>query len=35
MHHPWVAMYMENRKQLIFDELPFIDFDFSSLVTQE
>jgi hypothetical protein len=28
-------MYMENRKQLIEDELPFIDFDFSSLVTQE
>ncbi len=31
--HPWVAMYMENRKQRIEDEVPFIDFDFSSLMT--
>jgi Ser/Thr protein kinase RdoA (MazF antagonist) len=29
--HPWVAMYMENRKQRIEDEVPFIDFDFFSL----
>ncbi len=28
--HPWVAMFMENRKQRIENEVPFIDFDFSS-----
>jgi len=33
--HPWVAMYMENRKQRIEDEVPFIDFDFSTLTTLE
>jgi len=33
--HPWVAMYMENRKQRIEEGIPFIDFDFFSLVTEE
>ncbi len=28
--HPWVAMFMENRKQRIEDGVPFIDFDFST-----
>ena len=32
---PWVAMYMENRVQRIEDGVPFIDFDFSSLITKE
>ena len=29
--HPWVAMYMENRKERIENDVPFIEFDFSSL----
>lgn len=29
--HPWVAMYMENRKERIESDIPFIEFDFSSL----
>jgi len=29
--HPWVAMYMENRKERIENEVPFVEFDFSSL----
>jgi Ser/Thr protein kinase RdoA (MazF antagonist) len=33
--HPWVAMFMENRKQRIVNDVPFIDFDFSSLSTME
>jgi hypothetical protein len=32
---PWVAMYMENRKQRIEDEVPFLDFDFSTFTTLE
>ena len=31
IEHPWVAMYMKNRKELIENEVPFIDFDFSTL----
>jgi len=30
---PWVAMYMENRKDRIQNGVPFIDFDFSTLNT--
>jgi Ser/Thr protein kinase RdoA (MazF antagonist) len=33
--HPWVAMFMENRKQRIENEVPFIDFDLSSVYTME
>ena len=29
--HPWVAMYMENRKERIENDVPFVEFDFSSL----
>lgn len=29
--HPWVAMYMENRKFRIENDIPFIDFDFRIL----
>lgn len=29
--HPWVAMYMENRKTRIENDVPFIDFDFETL----
>ena len=31
--HPWVAMYMEGRKERIENEVPFIEFDFSTLTT--
>jgi Ser/Thr protein kinase RdoA (MazF antagonist) len=30
---PWVSMYMEGRKERIENEVPFIDFDFSTLTT--
>lgn len=30
--HPWVAMYMKNRKEKIENGVPFIDFDFSTLI---
>ena len=30
---PWVAMYMEGRKERIEEDVPFINFDFSSLGT--
>lgn len=33
--HPWVAMFMDGRKQRIQGEVPFIDFDFSSLMILE
>jgi Ser/Thr protein kinase RdoA (MazF antagonist) len=29
--HPWVAMYMKDRKELIENGIPFIDFDFTTL----
>jgi Ser/Thr protein kinase RdoA (MazF antagonist) len=29
--HPWVAMYMKDRKELIENGIPFIDFDFTIL----
>jgi Ser/Thr protein kinase RdoA (MazF antagonist) len=32
---PWVAMYMDKRKQRIEDEVPFIDFDFLGLFSVE
>jgi Ser/Thr protein kinase RdoA (MazF antagonist) len=32
INHPWVAMFMKDRKQSIENEVPFIEFDFSSLV---
>jgi Ser/Thr protein kinase RdoA (MazF antagonist) len=31
LNDPWVAMYMENRKQRIENGVPFIDFDFEKL----
>jgi Ser/Thr protein kinase RdoA (MazF antagonist) len=29
--HPWVAMFMKDRKEKIENEVPFIDFDFKTL----
>ena len=29
--HPWVAMYMKERKEKIENGVPFIEFDFSTL----
>lgn len=31
LDHPWVAMYMKDRKQRIENSVPFIDFDFEKL----
>ncbi len=31
--HPWVAMYMNNRKTRIENDVPFLNIDFSSLAT--
>jgi Ser/Thr protein kinase RdoA (MazF antagonist) len=32
LEHPWVAMYMHGRKDKIENNIPFIEFDFSSLL---
>ena len=29
--HPWVAMFMKDRKSRIVNEIPFVDFDFTTL----
>jgi len=31
LEDPWVAMYMEDRKQRIENDMPYIEFDFTSL----
>jgi hypothetical protein len=31
LEDPWVAMFMKGRRERIENEIPFIDFDFSSL----
>ena len=31
LDHPWVARYMDGRKEKIENEIPFVDFDFTTL----